>query len=182
MPPSVQRQLAKMERACLDLILGCDLAARRQPAEGPAQCREKSDVMRPPEDPNSRAVLGGELPATFDAFDVPAFPRVDGLVDKTHEGGMQGGVEDPAATRANIYRPVPIDDPCFNAKAFRKARIDAGVAAPIGRPQEFQRQFLGRIIHQPTRRLQVGSQRFHQLRQSGGRCRLGCHRIQPVWG
>ena len=111
MPPSVQRQLAKMERACLDLILGCDPAARRQTAEGPAQCPEKSNVMRPPEDPNSRAVLGGELPATPDAFDVPAFPRVDGLVDKTHEGGMQGGVEDPAATRANIYRPVPINDP-----------------------------------------------------------------------
>ena len=121
MPSSVQRKLAKMERASLDLILGCDPAARWQPAEGPAQCREKSDVMRPPEDPNSRAVLGGDPPASRDAFDFTAFPRIDGLVDKTHEGGMQGGVKDPAATRANIYRPVPIDEPCFNAKAFRKA-------------------------------------------------------------
>ena len=120
MPPSVQRQLAKMERACLDLILGCYPAARRQPAEGPAQCREKSNVMRPPEDPNSRAVLGGELLATPDAFDGPAFPRIDGLVDKTHEGGMQGGVEDPAAARAKIQLSVPADDPCLNTEASRK--------------------------------------------------------------
>ena len=166
MPSSVQRQLAKMERACLNLILGCHPATRRQPVEGPAQCREKPDVMRPPEDPNSRAVFGGDLPDSPDALDVPAFPRIDGLVDKTHEGGMQGGIEDPAATRANIHRPVLVDDSYFNAKAFSKARIDAGVAAPIGRPKEFQRECLRRVIHQLTRRLQVGSPRFHELRQS----------------
>jgi hypothetical protein len=60
---------------------------------------------------------------------------------------MQGGIQDPAATCANIHLPVPVDDPYLNAKAFRKARIDSGVAAPIGRPQEFQRKFLRRIIH-----------------------------------
>ena len=110
-----------MERACLDLILGCDLAARRQPAEGPAQCREKSDVMSPPEDPNSRAVLGGDLPASPDAFDEPAFPRIDGLVNKTQEGGMQGSVETPATARAKINLPITVDDPYFNAKAFRQS-------------------------------------------------------------
>ena len=49
--------------------------------------------MRPPEDPNSRAVLGFHLQASPDSFDVPAFARIDGLIHKTHEGGMQGSVE-----------------------------------------------------------------------------------------
>jgi hypothetical protein len=48
--------------------------------------------LRSPEDPNSGAVLCGDLEATPDAFDVPAFPWIDGLVDKTDEGRMQGGI------------------------------------------------------------------------------------------
>ena len=120
MPPSVQRQLAKIERVCLDLILGRDPPAYRQPAKGAVQCREKPDVLRPPENPNSRAVMGGDLPRGPDSFDVPAFARIDGLVDNTHEGGLKGGVEDPAAARAKIQLSVPADDPCLNTEASRK--------------------------------------------------------------
>ena len=120
MPPSVQRQLAKIECVCLDLILGHDPPACRQPAKSAVQCREKPDVLRTPENPNSRAVMGGDLPRDPDSFDVPAFTRIDRLIDNTHEGGLKGGVEDPAAARAKIQLSVLANDACLNTKASRK--------------------------------------------------------------
>ena len=120
MRPSIQLQLAKIKRSCLDLVFGRDPATCRQSAKGAVQCREKPDVIFPPENPNSRAVMGGDLPRSPDSFDVPAFARIDGLGDNTHEGGLKGGVEDPAAARAKIQLSVPADDPCLNTEASRK--------------------------------------------------------------
>ena len=55
--------------------------------------------MIPSEDPHRPAVMRKST-AVANALDDPKFPRVDRLVDKSHEGGVQGAVETPAAGSA----------------------------------------------------------------------------------
>ena len=58
-----------------------------------------TNVMIPSEDPHWPAVMR-ESATVANALDDPKFPRADRLVDKSHEGGVQGAVETPAAGSA----------------------------------------------------------------------------------
>ena len=98
---TIKRQFAEIERACLHPVFGRDTAIRRKPSEGPVQRCKKANVMIPSEDAD-RPVVMRESATVANALDGPKFPRVDRLVDKSHEGGVQGAVETPAAGSAQM--------------------------------------------------------------------------------
>lgn len=98
---TIKRQFGEIKQACFHPVFGRDPAIHRKPSKCPVQRCKKADVMIPSEDPHRPAVMRNST-AVANALDGPKFPRVDRLVDKSHEGGVQGAVEIPAAGSAQI--------------------------------------------------------------------------------
>ena len=95
----IKRQFGEIKQACFHPVFGRDPAICRKSSECPVQRCKEADVMIPSEDPHRSAVMCKST-AVANALDGPKFPRVDRLVDKSHEGGVQGAVETPAAGSA----------------------------------------------------------------------------------